>query len=145
MKKIITTIIGATFILLSGCSSTTITEYDKEGKVVSVTETDADMMSILAQGAKDKDNFISFQGWVAGVNPTANVYGVGSFSGVMGSINKENGAINAGAYATMINEAKVKLDLTADKDGIKAKVETNEVQTNSNGSTEAKATESEAK
>ena len=124
MKKIIG--IGAIAFILGGCSSTTITEYDKDGKVVSVTETDADMMSILAQGAKNKDNFISFQGWVAGVNPTANVYGVGSFSGVMGSINKENGAVNAGAYATMINEAKVKLNLTADKDGIKAKVETNE-------------------
>jgi hypothetical protein len=44
----------------------------------------------------------------------------------MGSINKEFGAVNASSYSTMINEAKVKLDLTADKDGIKAKVEAEE-------------------
>ena len=134
MKKLLTLTIGA--VALAGCSSTTITEYDKDGKIVSITETEADMMSILAQGAKGKDNFVSLQGWVIGVNPTANVYGVGSFSGVIGSINKENGAVNAVSYATMINEAKVKLNLTADKDGIKAKVETDE--TNTTSKTETK-------
>lgn len=128
MKTLVNTMIKKigiciSVLLLAGCASTTITEYDKDGKVVSVTETDADMMSILAQGAKNKDNFVSLQGWVIGVNPTANVYGAGSFSGVMGSINKEFGAVNASSYSTMINEAKVKLDLTADKDGIKAKVD----------------------
>ena len=127
MKKIISILTGV--LVLAGCSSTTITEYDKDGKIVSVTETNADVMSILAQGSKGKDNFIAVNSWAFGANPTANIYGVGSFSGVIGSINKENGAVNAGAYATMINEAKVKLDLTADKDGIKAKVETNETST----------------
>ena len=112
--------------IVSACSSTTITEYDKDGNIVSITTTEADAMSILAQGSKNKDNFIAFNTWAFGANPTANIYGVGSFSGVIGSINKENGAVNAGAYATMINEAKVKLDLTADKNGIKAKIESNE-------------------
>ena len=127
MKKIISILTGV--LVLCGCSSTTITEYDKDGNVVSITKTNADVMSILAQGSKGKDNFIAVNSWAFGANPTANIYGVGSFSGVIGSINKENGAVNAGAYATMINEAKVKLDLTADKDGIKAKVETNETST----------------
>ena len=126
MKKIFAIGISAIAFVLGGCSSTTITEYDKDGKVVSVTETNADVMSILAQGSKDKDNFIAVNSWAFGANPTANIYGVGSFSAIIGSINKEFGAVNAGSYATMINEAKVKLNLTADKDGIKAKVETNE-------------------
>ena len=126
MKKIITLAITTLTLLCVGCSSTTITEYDKDGKIVSITKTDADVTSIIALGAKDKDNFLAFNGFVVGANPSTNTYGIGSFSGVLGSINKENGAINAGSYATMINEAKVKLNLTADKDGIKAKVETDE-------------------
>ena len=126
MKRIFAIGISAITFILGGCSSTTITEYDKDGKIVSVTETDADVTSIIALGAKDKDNFLAFNGFVVGANPSTNTYGIGSFSGVLGSINKENGAVNAGSYATMINEAKVKLNLTADKDGIKAKVETNE-------------------
>ena len=130
MKKLNVFFVGVLALILSaGCSSTTITEYDKDGNVVSITTTEADVMSILAQGSKNKDNFVAFNTWAFGANPTANIYGVGSFSGVIGSINKENGAVNAGAYATMINEAKVKLDLTADKDGIKAKVETDETNT----------------
>ena len=126
MKRIFSLLTLAIAVFLGACSSTTITEYDKDGNVVRITTTDADAMSILAQGSKDKDNFVAFNTWAFGANPTANIYGVGSFSGVIGSINKENGAVNAGAYATMINEAKVKLDLTADKNGIKAKVESNE-------------------
>ena len=130
MKKLNVFFVGVLALILSaGCSSTTITEYDKDGNVVSITTTEADVMSILAQGSKNKDNFVAFNTWAFGANPTANIYGVGSFSGVIGSINKENGAVNAGAYATMINEAKVKLNLTADKDGIKAKVETDETNT----------------
>ena len=129
MKKIFAIGISAIAFVFGGCSSTTITEYDKDGKVVSVTETNADVMSILAQGSKDKDNFIAVNSWAFGANPTANIYGVGSFSAIIGSINKEFGAVNAGSYATMINEAKVKLDLTAGKDGITAKVEANETGT----------------
>lgn len=135
MKRILTLATTAIAVFLGGCSSTTITEYDKDGNVVSITKTNADAMSILAQGSKDKDNFIAFNTWAFGANPTANIYGVGSFSGVVGSINKENGAVNAGSYATMITEAKVKLNLTADKNGIKAKVEANET-SSKNTSTE---------
>jgi hypothetical protein len=133
MKILLNTIIKkigicSTMLLLASCASTTITEYDKDGNVVSVTKTDADVTSIIALGAKGKDNFLAFNGFVVGANPSTNTYGIGSFSGILGSINKENGAINASAYATMINEAKVKLDLTADKDGIKAKLEAEEIQ-----------------
>ena len=133
MKILLNTIIKkigicSTMLLLASCASTTITEYDKDGKIVSITETDADVTSIIALGAKGKDNFLAFNGFVVGANPSTNTYGIGSFSGILGSINKENGAINASAYATMINEAKVKLDLTADKDGIKAKLEAEEIQ-----------------
>ena len=139
MKKLNVFFVGVLALILSaGCSSTTITEYDKDGNVVSITTTEADVMSILAQGSKNKDNFVAFNTWAFGANPTANIYGVGSFSGVIGSINKENGAVNAGAYATMINEAKVKLNLTADKDGIKAKVETDETNTQKSVSEEKK-------
>lgn len=118
--------ICASILLLAGCASTTITEYDKDGKIVSVTKTDADVTSIIALGAKGKDNFVAFNGFIVGANPSTNTYGIGSFSGIIGSINKENGAVNSTAYATMINEAKIKLDLTADKNGIKAKVEAEE-------------------
>lgn len=131
MKTLVNTMIKkigicTSVLLLAGCASTTITEYDKDGKVVSVTETDADVTSIIALGAKGKDNFVAFNGFVFGANPSTSTYGIGSFSGIIGSINKENGAVNATAYSTMINEAKVKLDLTADKNGIKAKVEAEE-------------------
>lgn len=131
MKILVNTMIKkigicASILLLAGCASTTITEYDKDGKIVSVTKTDADVTSIIALGAKGKDNFVAFNGFIVGANPSTNTYGIGSFSGIIGSINKENGAVNSTAYATMINEAKIKLDLTADKNGIKAKVEAEE-------------------
>lgn len=126
MKKIVTLAIATLTLLCGGCSSTTITEYDSLGNVIKVTKTSENAMYIGAQSLQKKDNFFSVNGWCLGANPSANIYGAGSFSMVAGSINKDNGATNALAYGTMISNAKVSLNISADKDGIKAKAETNE-------------------
>ena len=131
--------------LFCGCSSTTITEYDKEGNVVKTTKTNESAMYVGMQSLDTKDNWACINGWCLGANPSVNIYGAGAFSAIIGSINKDNGATNALGYATMLNNAKVSLDITANKDGITAKAQTNEVQTNSNGGTETKTTESEVK
>lgn len=145
MKKTLLIIFGTVCGLFCGCSSTTVLEYDKDGNVIRETKTNESAMYVGMQSIETKDNFAVVNGWCIGANPSVNIYGAGAFSAVIGSINKDNGATNALGYATMINNSKVALDITANKDGITAKAQTNEVQTNSNGSTEAKATESEAK
>ena len=145
MKKIFCILNSTFLILLCGCSSTTITEYDKEGNVVKTTKTNESAMYVGMQSLDTKDNWACINGWCLGANPSVNIYGAGAFSAIIGSINKDNGATNALGYATMLNNAKVSLDITANKDGITAKAQTNEVQKNSNSGTEAKATELEAK
>ena len=120
MKKIIT--IGAVAIafILGGCSSTTITKYDSLGNVIEKTESSENAFVMLASGLEKKDNFIHISGWCVGTNPSANIYGVGAFDVVAGSINNETGATNSIGYSTMIDNSKVKLDITANKDGITA-------------------------
>lgn len=129
MKKIIT--IGAVAIafILGGCSSTTITEYDQLGKPFKVTKTSENAFVLLANGLEKKDNFIHVSGWCVGANPTSNIYGVGAFDMVAGSINSTNGATNSIGYSTMIDSSKVSLDITANKDGITAKAQANETST----------------
>ena len=126
MKKIIT--IGAVAIafVLGGCSSTTITNYDSLGNVIKITKTNESAMYVGMQSLETKDNFAVLNGWCIGANPSVNIYGAGAFSALIGSINKENGATNALAYATMVNNAKVNIDISANKDGITAKAQTNE-------------------
>ena len=145
MKKIFCILNSTFLILLCGCSSTTVLDYDKDGNVIRETKTNESAMYVGMQSLETKDNFAVVNGWCIGANPSVNIYGAGAFSAIIGSINKDNGATNALAYATMINNSKVALDITANKDGITAKAQTNEVQQNSNGSTETKTTESEAK
>ena len=137
MKKIFCILNSTFLILLCGCSSTTITEYDKEGNVVKITKTNESAMYVGMQSLDTKDNWACINGWCLGANPSVNIYGAGAFSAIIGSINKDNGATNSLGYATMLNNAKVSLDITANKDGITAKAQTNEVQPNQN--TEATA------
>jgi hypothetical protein len=135
MKKILMFLVSA--IALCGCSSTTITDYDSLGNVYKVTKTNESAMYVGMQSLEKKDNFVHLSGWCVGANPTVNIYGVGAFDCVAGSINNETGSTNAFGYATMIDSSKVSLDITANKEGIKAKVESNETST--------KTSESEAK
>ncbi len=129
MKKIFAIGISAIAFILGGCSSTTITEYDSLGNVIKTTKTNESAMYVGMQSLETKDNFAVLNGWCIGANPSVNIYGAGAFSALIGSINKENGATNALAYATMVNNAKVNLAISANKDGIKAKAQTNETGT----------------
>ncbi len=116
---------GALAALCAGCASTTITEYDAQGNVTKVTESDESAMAIAAQSITTKDNMLHASGWAVGVQPSAGIYGVGAFDVLAASIEGERGAVNAASYATMINASKVSLDVTANADGITAKAEGN--------------------
>ena len=117
-------LVGAT-VLAAGCASTTVTEYDEQGNVVKVTESDESAMAIAAQSITTKDNMLHASGWAVGVQPSAGIYGVGAFDVLAASINGTNGAANAASYAAMINASKVSLDVTANANGITAKAEGN--------------------
>ncbi len=119
MKIIIASIFA--LLLLAGCASTTITEYDEAGNVVKVTESDESAFAIAAQSIQTKDNMLHASGWAVGVQPSAGIYGVGAFDVLAASIEGERGAVNAASYATMINASKV----SANADGITAKAEGN--------------------
>lgn len=146
MKKLSKTLIAffglSPSFFVGGCATTTITEYDKEGNITKVTESDESAFAIIAQSTTDKDNFFHASGWAVGVQPSAGIYGVGAFDMIGGSIKSDNGAVNAASYATMVNASKVTLDLTADKNGITAKASSNEAKQNSNASATSE-TESE--
>ena len=117
---------GALAALCAGCASTTVTEYDEQGNVVKVTESDESAFAIAAQSIQTKDNMLHASGWAVGVQPSAGIYGVGAFDVLAGSINAETGAANAASYAAMINASKVSLDVTANAEGITAKAQSNE-------------------
>ena len=117
---------GALAALCAGCASTTVTEYDEQGNVVKVTESDESAFAIAAQSIHTKDNMLHASGWAVGVQPSAGIYGVGAFDVLAGSINAETGAANAASYAAMINASKVSLDVTANTEGITAKAQSNE-------------------
>lgn len=117
---------GALAVLCAGCASTTITEYDAQGNVTKVTESDESAFAIAAQSIQTKDNMLHASGWAVGVQPSAGIYGVGAFDILAASIKGENGAANAASYAAMINASKVSLDVTANAEGITAKAQSNE-------------------
>lgn len=110
-------------LIIAGCASTTITEYDEKGNVVKVTESDESAMAIAAQSITTKDNMLHASGWAVGVQPSAGIYGIGAFDVLAASIKGETGAVNAASYATMINASKVSLDVEANANGITAKAE----------------------
>lgn len=124
MKKIAQILmLGTAAVLFAACSSTVITEYDDAGNVVKTTETDQSAFAIAMQSIDKKDNFMHGSFWAVGVNPATSTYGIGAGDFVIGSINDENGAVNASGYTAMINASKVSLDITATADGITAKAE----------------------
>lgn len=127
---------GCVAVIMAGCASTTITEYDAEGNVVKVTESDQSAFAIAMTSIQTKDNFIHGSFWAVGVNPATSTYGIGAGDFVAGSINQEYGSVNAAAYSTMINASKVSLDITANKDGITAKATTNEADTSTTNATQ---------
>lgn len=140
MKKIYLIALGiAINICIYGCSTTTITEYDTQGNIVKVTESDQSAFAIAMTSIQTKDNFIHGSFWAVGVNPATSTYGIGAGDFVAGSINKEKGAVNAVSYAAMINASKVSLDITANKEGITAKATTNETDTSATNATKSEA------
>lgn len=142
MKKVLQIILCGALVFLTGCASTTITEYDEQGNVIKVTESDQSAFAIAMTSIQTKDNFIHGSFWAVGVNPATSTYGIGAGDFVAGSINKERGAVNAVSYAAMINASKVSLDITANKEGITAKATSNETDTSATNSTK---TETEGK
>ena len=131
MDKLLKLLCALCFVMVAGgCASTTITEYDSEGNVLKVTESDQSAFAIAMTSIHAKDNFIHGSFWAVGVNPATSTYGIGAGDFVAGSINKEDGALNAVSYAAMINASKVSLDISANKDGIAAKASTNETSAN---------------
>ena len=126
LKAAAATLAGTAALAFCGCASTVVTEYDKDGNVAKVTESDESAFAIAAQSIEKKDNFVHASGWAVGVQPSAGIYGVGAFDVLAGSINNETGAANAASYAAMINASKVSLDVTANADGITAKSKTDE-------------------
>lgn len=117
---------GALAAMCAGCASTTVTEYDAQGNVVKVTESDESAFAIAAQSIQEKDNMLHASGWAVGVQPSAGIYGVGAFDVLAGSINAGTGAANAASYAAMINASKVSLDVKANAEGITATSKTHE-------------------
>ena len=138
-NKLLLLTIGFSLFVLSGCASTIITEYDSEGNVVKVTESDQSAFAIAMTSIQTKDNFIHGSFWAVGVNPATSTYGIGAGDFVAGSINKEKGAVNAVSYAAMINASKVSLDITANKEGITAKATSNETDTSATNATKSEA------
>ena len=138
-NKLLLLTIGFSLFILSGCASTTITEYDSEGNVIKVTESDQSAFAIAMTSIQTKDNFIHGSFWAVGVNPATSTYGIGAGDFVAGSINKEEGAVNAVSYAAMINASKVSLDITANKEGITAKATSNETDTSATNATKSEA------
>lgn len=142
MKKVLQIILYGALVFLTGCASRTVTEYDSDGKITRVTESDESAFAIAAQSIQTKDNMLHASGWAVGVQPSAGIYGIGAFDVLAGSINAEHGAVNAASYASMINASKVSLDVTANSEGISAKAESNETDTSATNSTK---TETEGK
>lgn len=57
-----------TLILLSGCNSTTITEYDANGQIIKVTKTDKDPIELIISSTKDKNVFMTREVYIIGVS-----------------------------------------------------------------------------
>lgn len=68
MKNIFQMIaIAAAMVLMTGCTTTksTVTEYDKDGKVVKTTVTSESVVSTLTKSTKDKTVIAWESGWAA--------------------------------------------------------------------------------
>jgi len=68
MKKLFLSLflMGAIALLMSGCNSTsTITEFDKDGHVTKVTETKEAVVDQVTKSTKDKTCFVWCSGWIA--------------------------------------------------------------------------------
>lgn len=65
MKKLLFLIIGV--VIVCGCTATqsTVTEYDKDGKVVKTTVTSESVVSTLTKSTKDKTVIAWESGWAA--------------------------------------------------------------------------------
>ena len=68
MKNIFSMIvIAAAMVLITGCTATksTVTELDKDGKVVKTTVTSESVVSTLTKSTKDKTVIVWESGWAA--------------------------------------------------------------------------------
>jgi hypothetical protein len=72
MKKNILAAVAA-LVVLTGCTATqsTVTEYDKDGKVVKTTVTSESVISTLTKSTKDKTVIAWESGWAAYISASA--------------------------------------------------------------------------
>lgn len=61
--------------LLCGCGTTSkVWEFDKDGKAISYTETDADIVGSIIEATKNKTIIAWHSGWVFGVSGSPGTY-----------------------------------------------------------------------
>lgn len=68
MKSIITILlVSVAMVMMTGCAATTstVTEFDKDGKVIKTTVTSESVVSTLTQSTKDKTVIAWESGWAA--------------------------------------------------------------------------------
>lgn len=67
MKTILTIAAVTASIIMTGCAATksTVTEFDKDGKITKTTETSESVVSTLTKSTKDKTVIIWESGWAA--------------------------------------------------------------------------------
>lgn len=74
MKNIIAFFVAAVaLVLMTGCTATksTVTEFDKDGKVVKTTVTSESVVSTLTKSTKDKTVIAWESGWAAYISASA--------------------------------------------------------------------------
>ena len=74
MKNIIAILVAAVaLVLMTGCTATksTVTEFDKDGKVVKTTVTSESVVSTLTKSTKDKTVIAWESGWAAYISASA--------------------------------------------------------------------------
>ena len=136
--------------LFCGCSTTTITEtkYNADGSIASqtITKTTENALVVLSKDIGKGNIAFKQGGWLGniGVNAQTQTYGIqlGSVDNSLIFTQDSSNGVNFSATIPPAWDAQ-KYSLEINKDGMKA--EGNEVPQNSNDSTEAKTTESEAK
>lgn len=124
MKKIVSILTGV--LVLAGCSSTTITEYDKDGNVIKTTQSNDSPIVIGMANTKDKHVLVHIGGYYAnlGVQPNANSYGIGAgtldttYASIVASDGTKDGAEVAKQFVEIANASKYSLSVS--KDGIKS-------------------------
>lgn len=115
--------------MLSGCSTTTVWEFDKEGKCVKKTETETDIAGSIIQSTKDKTVLIWHEGWAAYASvspatfedPTPHLKGfVGKDNRGYFAVHKDHQHLNFDGIAKVVQATKSNLNVSATGEGLSA-------------------------